>query len=77
MKDQAKLIKKLRLKKGSKYILFIPLSSMDILEMHKLGEAIYHMGFDGLIVATEDDGGGIKVIEDEQNSSKKTKSKSK
>ena len=60
---QAKLIRKLRLKKGCKYILFIPDSAnLDNDALVDLSDAILDEGFQSLIVKVASNK-GIKVIE--------------
>jgi len=60
-----KYIKKLRLVKGRKYILFIPRTVMSKMNMVKLSGEIWKMGLpykDFIVVATETNE-GIKIIE--------------
>lgn len=62
-KDFAKYVKKLRLKKGCKYILFIPdAAGLDEMNLQYLSDAVLKEGFKGLIVRTVSNR-GIKVVE--------------
>ena len=66
VKDQAKLIKKLRLKKGCKYILFIPEDCLDIEEAINLSEMLFEIGFSDSFIVHVMTSKGIKVIEQEK-----------
>jgi len=66
MKNQAKLIRKLRLKKGCKYLLFIPRSVMPMNDVVVLGDLMNEEGYGNIIVSIETSE-GIKVIEQNKN----------
>lgn len=62
-KNKIELIRKLRLKKGCKYLLFIPYEALDSGVLEELSNSLYELGFkDSLLVYTRTTK-GIKVIE--------------
>lgn len=63
--NQAKLIKKLRLKRGCEYLLFIPTGVLhNEKDMFELNKVLLDTGFGNIIVAVKSTK-GIKVVEKE------------